>query len=218
MPPFEAQTSNTPLAPSVEKAYYRKCIELKRRLNEVESANDEMKFKRVRLDRSIMKMRLERAFLLEQLEKRMQQNAEASEGSGDEGMATPPPDRPHRDKRRRAPQSSAPGTGPAGPGLTSQTSSSGHQHIQPAPPGRSSSSQQPSRRSQGSLNGPTPPRDSEGGAPGHGANGTHAEGGSDEGGAQHDETNRAAGATGEAFKAGLEVGTDVNGDQRIVED
>lgn len=93
--------SMTPLAPSVEKAYYRKCIQLKRRLNEVEAANDEAKVRRVRLDRAIMKMRLERAFLLDELRKRMEHNVDGSEGSGDDGLATPPPDRPYRDKRRR---------------------------------------------------------------------------------------------------------------------
>jgi hypothetical protein len=35
-----------------------------------------------------MKMRLERAFLLEQLGKRMEHNVDGSEGSGEEGMAT----------------------------------------------------------------------------------------------------------------------------------
>jgi hypothetical protein len=65
-------TQNTPLAPSVEKAYYRKCIELKRRLNDVEEANDAARQRKARLNRAIMKMRLERAFLLEQLAKRLQ--------------------------------------------------------------------------------------------------------------------------------------------------
>ena len=81
-------TQNTPLAPSVEKAYYRKCIQLKRRLNEVEAANDELKVRRVRLDRSVMKMRLERAFLLDELRKRMDPEMVDSEGSGDEGVET----------------------------------------------------------------------------------------------------------------------------------
>lgn len=71
--PFVTEaTQNTPLAPSVEKAYYRKCIELKRRLNDVEEANDAARQRRARLNRAIMKMRLERAFLLEQLAKRLQ--------------------------------------------------------------------------------------------------------------------------------------------------
>jgi hypothetical protein len=86
--PFADATFNTPLPPSVEKAYYRKCIELKRRLNEVEAANDEAKIRRVRLDRGIMKMRLERAFLLDELRRRMEHNVDGSEGSADEGMAT----------------------------------------------------------------------------------------------------------------------------------
>ncbi|KAK4541307.1 hypothetical protein LTR36_008065 [Oleoguttula mirabilis] len=130
MPQSETAAAGTPLAPSVEKAYYRKCIQLKRRLNEVETANDEAKVRTVRLDRSIMKMRLERAFLLEQLSKRMEHNVDDSEGSADEGMATPPPDRPHRDKRRRhgmppgAPDSSQPShpthASPYGPQQTPQ--------------------------------------------------------------------------------------------------
>ncbi|CZT14166.1 uncharacterized protein RCC_00139 [Ramularia collo-cygni] len=97
----DAATTPAPLAPSVEKAYYRKCIALKRRLNEVEAANDEARLRRLRLDRAIMKMRLERAFLLDELRRRMDTNIDGSDGSGEEGMATPPPDRPHRDKRRR---------------------------------------------------------------------------------------------------------------------
>lgn len=72
----------------MEKAYYRKCIELKRRLNEVEAANDEAKLRRVRLDRGIMKMRLERAYLLDELRKRMEANVDESEGSGEEALAT----------------------------------------------------------------------------------------------------------------------------------
>lgn len=73
---LDAATANTPLAPSVEKAYYRKCIELKRRLNEVEDANDAARLRKLRLNRAIMKMRLERAFLLEQLAKRMDGTAD----------------------------------------------------------------------------------------------------------------------------------------------
>ncbi|KAH0354462.1 hypothetical protein KCU81_g891, partial [Aureobasidium melanogenum] len=78
MAPPEA-TQNTPLAPSVEKAYYRKCIELKRRLNDVEEANDAARQRKARLNRAIMKMRLERAFLLEQLAKRLQNTTDGSE-------------------------------------------------------------------------------------------------------------------------------------------
>lgn len=72
-------TQNTPLAPSVEKAYYRKCIELKRRLNDVEEANDAARQRKARLNRAIMKMRLERAFLLEQLAKRLQNTTDGQD-------------------------------------------------------------------------------------------------------------------------------------------
>ena len=76
-------TSTLPhtLPPSVEEAYKKKCIELKRRLQEVEEANDTYRLRKVRLMRGIRKMRLERAFLLEALGKRMKKN-----GSGFNGM------------------------------------------------------------------------------------------------------------------------------------
>lgn len=83
-PTPDPSTINTPLPPSVEKAYYRKCIELKRRLNDVEAANDEAKVRRERLDRGILKMRLERAILLDDLRRKM----EGREGdAGSEGSA-----------------------------------------------------------------------------------------------------------------------------------
>lgn len=75
-----------PLPPSVEEAYRRKCIQLKQRMNEVEEANDASRQRIVRMERSIQKMRLERAFLLEQLSKRTSTNVEDSDGS-----PSPPP-------------------------------------------------------------------------------------------------------------------------------
>lgn len=75
-----------PLPPSVEEAYRRKCIQLKHRLNEIEEANDASRVRLVRMQRAIEKMRLERAFLLEQLAKRTSTNVEDSEGS-----PSPPP-------------------------------------------------------------------------------------------------------------------------------
>jgi non-histone protein 10 len=75
-----------PLPPSVEEAYRRKCIQLKQRMNEVEETNDASRQRIVRMERSIQKMRLERAFLLEQLSKRTSTNVEDSEGS-----PSPPP-------------------------------------------------------------------------------------------------------------------------------
>ncbi|CZT48674.1 uncharacterized protein RSE6_09410 [Rhynchosporium secalis] len=85
------------LPPSVEEAYKRKCIELKQRLNEVESANDAQRLRIERARRSVYKLRLERAFLLEQLAKRTSTNVEDSEGS-----PSPPPtpkEKPLRTKR-----------------------------------------------------------------------------------------------------------------------
>ena len=56
----------------------------------MEAANEEARIRRGRLDRAIMKMRLERAFLLEQLQRRMEVSGqiEASDGSGSEGVGT----------------------------------------------------------------------------------------------------------------------------------
>lgn len=61
---------------------------MKRRLNEIESDNDTKKIKIERLNRSILKMRLERAFLLDELRKRMQHNVDGSDGSGSDGAVT----------------------------------------------------------------------------------------------------------------------------------
>jgi len=75
-----------PLAPSVEEAYRRKCIQLKTRLNEIEADNDATRLRVQRIERTIQKQRIERAFLLEQLAKRTSTNVEDSEGS-----PSPPP-------------------------------------------------------------------------------------------------------------------------------
>ena len=68
-----------PLPPSVEEAYRKKCIELKRRMTEVEESNDAFRLRKVRLTRAIRKMRLERAYLLETLGKRMKKNGIGSD-------------------------------------------------------------------------------------------------------------------------------------------
>ena len=74
-PSAETKAGNPPpLPPSVENAYRKKCIALKRRLIEVEESNDAARIRKVRLERGIRKMRLERAFLLDQLAKRMKKN------------------------------------------------------------------------------------------------------------------------------------------------
>ncbi|THV45586.1 hypothetical protein BGAL_0472g00060 [Botrytis galanthina] len=85
------------LPPSVEESYKRKCIQLKTRMNEVEEANDAARLRLSRMRRAINKMRLERAFLLEQMSKRTSTNVEDSEGS-----PSPPPtpqEKPLRTKR-----------------------------------------------------------------------------------------------------------------------
>ncbi|KAK4123359.1 hypothetical protein N657DRAFT_690971 [Parathielavia appendiculata] len=78
------------LPPSVEEAYRRKCIQLKQRTSEVEDANDAARLRLARLKRQVEKMRLERAFLLEQLAKRTSTNVEDSDGS----PSPPPTQRP----------------------------------------------------------------------------------------------------------------------------
>jgi non-histone protein 10 len=75
-----------PLAPSVEEAYRRKCIQLKARTKEVEESNDAARIRLGRMQRQIEKMRLERAILLEQLARRTSTNVEDSDGS-----PSPPP-------------------------------------------------------------------------------------------------------------------------------
>jgi len=84
---FAPATATPPaLPPSVEEAYRRKCIQLKQRTAEVEEANDAARLRLARLKRQVEKMRLERAFLLEQLAKRTSTNVEDSDGS-----PSPPP-------------------------------------------------------------------------------------------------------------------------------
>lgn len=55
---------NSPLAPSQEMAYRQKCIDLKRRLSEIETNNDSLHQKLKRERRFQDKMRLNRAILL----------------------------------------------------------------------------------------------------------------------------------------------------------
>jgi hypothetical protein len=74
------------LPPSVEEAYRRKCIQLKQRSNEIDEANDAARLRLARIKRQVEKLRVERAFLLEQLSKRTSTNVEDSEGS-----PSPPP-------------------------------------------------------------------------------------------------------------------------------
>lgn len=58
-----------PNPPSVEAAYKRKCIALKKRLNEIEAENELMRVRNQRGLKYVQKMRLESCILLERLAK-----------------------------------------------------------------------------------------------------------------------------------------------------
>ncbi|KAL8774225.1 MAG: hypothetical protein Q9209_000976 [Squamulea sp. 1 TL-2023] len=76
----KGETAPAPLPPSVEAAYKKKCIQLKKRLNEIEADNAA---KRLRMDRNkrfIEKMRLEQAIMLEHLGKVQQKKGLTPEG------------------------------------------------------------------------------------------------------------------------------------------
>ncbi|KAI5862308.1 hypothetical protein GGS23DRAFT_571732 [Durotheca rogersii] len=92
------QNLNPPsLPPTVEEAYRRKCIQLKERTKEIEEEAKAYQLRLSRLQRQAQKLRLERAFLLEQVAKRTSTNVEDSDGS-----PSPPPtpkDKPLRTKR-----------------------------------------------------------------------------------------------------------------------
>jgi hypothetical protein len=79
-------TANSPLPPSVEAAYYKKCIELKRRVEEIEVNNDKMRLSIERHNRAIKKLRLERALLLDALVRQTSDKASESDKS-----SSPPP-------------------------------------------------------------------------------------------------------------------------------
>ncbi|KAJ4986109.1 hmg box protein [Stagonosporopsis vannaccii] len=113
--------SQKDLPPSVETAYYRKCIELRRRINDIEENNDGTRQRIQRLNRGIQKMRLERAFLLDRLQKHQEYSMDDSDRS-----SSPPPtptDKPLRSKR-----SHRKGTPPAaaGGGTAPDSSARGH--------------------------------------------------------------------------------------------
>ncbi|KAF2735940.1 hypothetical protein EJ04DRAFT_575743 [Polyplosphaeria fusca] len=117
--------SQKDLPPSVETAYYRKCIELRRRINDIEENNDGTRLRIKRMNRAIIKMRLERAFLLEQLEKHMDYNIDDSDRS-----SSPPPtptDKPLRSKRSHRKTTPTGGVQGGGlPGAPQLSPGSGH--------------------------------------------------------------------------------------------
>ena len=58
---------NSPLAPSQELAYRQKCVDLKRRLSEIETHNESMRRRLTRERHFQNKMRLNRAILLDHM-------------------------------------------------------------------------------------------------------------------------------------------------------
>ncbi|KAI1101975.1 hypothetical protein F4804DRAFT_354073 [Jackrogersella minutella] len=113
--PNDSVANPPSLPPTVEEAYRRKCIQLKERTKEIEEEAKAYQLRLSRLHRQVQKLRLERAFLLEQVAKRTSTNVEDSEGS-----PSPPPtpkDKPLRTKRGHRKPSllpvSEPGAGPS---------------------------------------------------------------------------------------------------------
>jgi|TARA_R110002003_G_scaffold3185_2_gene24879 hypothetical protein len=125
-PPAARAHSQKDLPPSVEAAYYRKCIDLRRRINDIEESNDSTRQRILRLNRGVQKMRLERAFLLEQLNKHMEYNIDDSDRS-----SSPPPtptDKPLRSKRSHNRKGTPPATGGGGGGAGTHQSPGSVQH------------------------------------------------------------------------------------------
>lgn len=83
------------LPSSVEGSYRKKCKDLKKRINEIESSNELLASRIQRARRAIQRMRLERAFLLQQLEARIDDRVSDSDGS-----PSPPPTVRNRFYRR----------------------------------------------------------------------------------------------------------------------
>lgn len=112
----------------MEKAYYKKCIDLRRRITDIEDSNDGTRMRIKRLHRGIQKMRLERAFLLEQLHRHMEYNMDDSDRS-----SSPPPtptDKPLRSKRSHR-KGTPPADSQAGSAAAPQQESPSNSHHQP---------------------------------------------------------------------------------------
>ncbi|KAF3924842.1 hypothetical protein ABW21_db0204190 [Orbilia brochopaga] len=91
--------SSPALPASVEEAYRAKCIDLKKRLKECENSNDVLVIRNHRLRRGIQRLRLERALLLREIERRIDPRMDDSDGT-----PSPPPtphEKPLRLKRPR---------------------------------------------------------------------------------------------------------------------
>ncbi|KAI5787342.1 hypothetical protein FPQ18DRAFT_345712 [Pyronema domesticum] len=91
------------LPASVEESYRSKCKEIKKRITEIETSNDLLASRIQRARRAIQRFRLERAFLLEQLEKRTDARVDSSVGS-----PSPPPTPSQKPLRVKRPRKDAP--------------------------------------------------------------------------------------------------------------
>lgn len=92
---------NSNLPPSIEAAYYKKAIELKKRVVDIETNNDVKRQNLMRVNRDVQKLRMERALLIEMVRNGMAKVApeEASEESDDSAPPSPPVNKPTRTKR-----------------------------------------------------------------------------------------------------------------------
>ncbi|KAL8732701.1 MAG: hypothetical protein Q9181_003869 [Wetmoreana brouardii] len=128
--------------PTVEAAYKKKCIQLRKRMIELEEANNAAHLRKVRNERFIRKMRLERAILLEKLDKILKKNGDSIEGlsapndEDSEGSSEGPPtphNKPLRSKRshRRPTHPSPPPPAALAPASSSfqSTATPRHHHL-----------------------------------------------------------------------------------------
>jgi hypothetical protein len=84
---------HAPYTGTEESRYRTKCKDLKRKITDVEAENDMLTVKIDRAKRSITRMRLERALLLEKLEERTPAHVDDSDGSDTDVSSV----RPHLD-------------------------------------------------------------------------------------------------------------------------
>ncbi|KAF2674029.1 hypothetical protein BT63DRAFT_419343 [Microthyrium microscopicum] len=90
--------SNSNLPPSIEGAYYKKSIEIKRRIDEIEHNNDKRRSNLERVNRDVQKLRLERALLIDMVKRGVAGKSALSDKSD-----SPPPtpqEKPTRLKRK----------------------------------------------------------------------------------------------------------------------
>jgi predicted RNase H-like nuclease (RuvC/YqgF family) len=87
--PQKTRGHHAPYTGTEESRYRTKCKDLKRKITDVEAENDNLTVKIDRAKRSITRMRLERALLLEKLEERTPVHVDDSDGSESEVSSVP---------------------------------------------------------------------------------------------------------------------------------